>query len=246
MLRKIDIAYLIYFSLSMNICIICFVCTDTLNTQVHESIKKMPYEVVFGQPPRSTIVPDAHLKGKIDKDDLGDADDSSNDTFSQTKGSPTKVKNRRGNPQKKELCEGKHIGDYKQGDEYVKSKYWCKLSQQEINKESLIKVNEKKCIIVDKKCEEYQDYSDKDFILEKESEKNQAYSDKNIMSKKNVKKVRPFLMNAMKRSCINLIKKGRMRVVMCTSVILMKRDRIKLVKRSIVNLIQKGRIKVKF
>ena len=43
---------------------------DTLNTQVHETTKHTPYELVFGQPPRSLLVPVATFKGKIDEEEL--------------------------------------------------------------------------------------------------------------------------------------------------------------------------------
>ena len=56
-----------------------------MNTQVPESIKKMPYEVVFGQPPRSTIVPDVHFKGTFDENDLSIDCNSSNDSQSHIK-----------------------------------------------------------------------------------------------------------------------------------------------------------------
>ena len=46
-----------------------FLClVDTLNTQVHESTKHTPYELVFGQPPRSLVIPNNKLAGKIDQD----------------------------------------------------------------------------------------------------------------------------------------------------------------------------------
>ena len=43
---------------------------DTINTQVHSSTKHTPFELVFGQPPRSVVVPDARLKGLINEEDL--------------------------------------------------------------------------------------------------------------------------------------------------------------------------------
>ena len=50
-----------------------FLClVDTLNTQVHESTKHTPYELVFGQPPRSLVIRDNKLAGKIDEEDLGE------------------------------------------------------------------------------------------------------------------------------------------------------------------------------
>ena len=48
------------------------ILADTLNTQVHEATKQMPYELVFGQSPMSMIVPDPSFKGRIDKKDLQD------------------------------------------------------------------------------------------------------------------------------------------------------------------------------
>ena len=45
---------------------------DTLNTQVHESTKYTPRELVFGQPPRSLVIPDNKLAGKIDEEVLGE------------------------------------------------------------------------------------------------------------------------------------------------------------------------------
>ena len=43
---------------------------DTINAQVHSSTKHTPFELVFGQPPRSVVVPDARLKGLINEEDL--------------------------------------------------------------------------------------------------------------------------------------------------------------------------------
>ena len=43
---------------------------DTLNTQVHEATKHTPYELVFGQPPRSLLVPNVTFKGKINEEEL--------------------------------------------------------------------------------------------------------------------------------------------------------------------------------
>ena len=43
---------------------------DTINAQVHSSTKHTPFELVFGQPPRSVGVPDARLKGLINEEDL--------------------------------------------------------------------------------------------------------------------------------------------------------------------------------
>ena len=41
-----------------------------LNTQVHEATKHIPYKLVFGQPPRFLLVPDATFKGKINEEEL--------------------------------------------------------------------------------------------------------------------------------------------------------------------------------
>ena len=38
--------------------------------QVHEKTKAMPYELVFGQPPRSIIIPEPRLKSTIDEEQL--------------------------------------------------------------------------------------------------------------------------------------------------------------------------------
>ena len=43
---------------------------DTINAQVHSSTKHTPFELMFGQPPRSVVVPDARLKGLINEEDL--------------------------------------------------------------------------------------------------------------------------------------------------------------------------------
>ena len=40
---------------------------DTINTQVHETMKTTPFELVFGQPPRSVIAPDATTCGIVDE-----------------------------------------------------------------------------------------------------------------------------------------------------------------------------------
>ena len=36
-----------------------------MNTQTHEATKHTPYELVFGQPPRSILVPDAGFRGQL-------------------------------------------------------------------------------------------------------------------------------------------------------------------------------------
>ena len=43
---------------------------DTINAQVHRPTKHTPFELVFGQPPRSVVVPDARLKELINEEDL--------------------------------------------------------------------------------------------------------------------------------------------------------------------------------
>ena len=43
---------------------------DTMNTQVHETTKHTPYELVFEQPPRSVLIPDTTMKGKINEEDF--------------------------------------------------------------------------------------------------------------------------------------------------------------------------------
>ena len=49
---------------------VSFVNTDTINTQVHEATKHTPYELVFGQPPRSLVVPDVGFHGQLDEEVL--------------------------------------------------------------------------------------------------------------------------------------------------------------------------------
>eukprot|EP00731_Ephydatia_muelleri_P010267 Em0005g853a len=44
----------------------------TVSSQVHESTKHTPYELVFGQPPRSVVLPDVSFRGKIDEEDYKD------------------------------------------------------------------------------------------------------------------------------------------------------------------------------
>ena len=48
----------------------CFDLADTLNTQVHEATKNTPYELVFGQPPRSLLVPDVTFRGQLSEEVL--------------------------------------------------------------------------------------------------------------------------------------------------------------------------------
>ena len=45
-----------------------FFYLDTLYTQVHEATKHTPYELVFGQPPRSLLVPNVTFKGNINEE----------------------------------------------------------------------------------------------------------------------------------------------------------------------------------
>ena len=47
-----------------------FLFLDTLNTQVHEVTKHTPYELAFGQPPRSLVILDPSFRGKLDEEDL--------------------------------------------------------------------------------------------------------------------------------------------------------------------------------
>ena len=46
---------------------IVLIYSDTINSQVHETMKTTPYELVFGQPPRSVIAPDSTVGGIIDE-----------------------------------------------------------------------------------------------------------------------------------------------------------------------------------
>ena len=70
-------------------CLILFVCVNIMllihalyrrtftffrHHQVHETTKAMPYELVFGQPPRSIIIPGPRLKGTIDEEQLDEKD----------------------------------------------------------------------------------------------------------------------------------------------------------------------------
>ena len=49
---------------------------DTINTQVHETMKTTPYELVFGQPPRTVIAPDTTVGGIVDEVTLQHEDSS--------------------------------------------------------------------------------------------------------------------------------------------------------------------------
>ncbi|KAL5500593.1 hypothetical protein EMCRGX_G012182 [Ephydatia muelleri] len=49
---------------------VLFSGSDAINAQVHSSTKFTPIEFVFGQPPRSIVIPDIENRGKIDEDDL--------------------------------------------------------------------------------------------------------------------------------------------------------------------------------
>ena len=41
--------------------IVDFYFIDMVNSQVHESTKHTPHELVFGQPPRSVVLPDVAI-----------------------------------------------------------------------------------------------------------------------------------------------------------------------------------------
>lgn len=58
------------------------ISSDTINTQVHETMKTTPYELVFGQPPRSVIVPDSTVGGIMDETAIQLDDGYSDDTHS--------------------------------------------------------------------------------------------------------------------------------------------------------------------
>lgn len=45
-----------------------------MNTQVHETIKQMAYELVLDQPPRSIIIPEPQFKGTINEQQLDEKD----------------------------------------------------------------------------------------------------------------------------------------------------------------------------
>ena len=47
---------------------------DTMNTQKNETTKAMPYELVFGQSPRSILIPEPWLKGTINEEQLDEKD----------------------------------------------------------------------------------------------------------------------------------------------------------------------------
>ena len=47
-----------------------FISADTMNTQVHDTTKQTPYELVFGQPPRAIFVLDVNFRGQLDEDVL--------------------------------------------------------------------------------------------------------------------------------------------------------------------------------
>ena len=53
---------------------VCIVIIMIIHIQsmlkVHSSTKHTPFELVFGQPPRSVLVPDARLKERINEEDL--------------------------------------------------------------------------------------------------------------------------------------------------------------------------------
>ena len=57
----------VYVPINVFLCLVV-----TLNTQVHESTNHTPDELVFCQPPRSLVIPDNKLAGKIDEEDLGE------------------------------------------------------------------------------------------------------------------------------------------------------------------------------
>ena len=61
--KHVDALYSVYKSYNYDY-------VDTSNSQVHSSTKHTPFELVFGQPPRSVMVPDARIKGLINEEDL--------------------------------------------------------------------------------------------------------------------------------------------------------------------------------
>ena len=71
----------------------CFL--DTFNTQVHEAKKHTPYELVFGQPLRSLLVPDTTFKRKINEEDLACNDSISGERDNDSKsGVPQRIPQR--------------------------------------------------------------------------------------------------------------------------------------------------------
>ena len=55
---------------ALNVMMYLFISADTMNTQVHDTTKQTPYELVFGQPPRAIFVPDVNFRGQLDEDVL--------------------------------------------------------------------------------------------------------------------------------------------------------------------------------
>ena len=45
-----------------------------MNTQVHDTTKQTPYELVFGQPPSAIFVLDVNFRGQLDEDVLKPCD----------------------------------------------------------------------------------------------------------------------------------------------------------------------------
>ena len=45
-----------------------------MNTQVHDTTKQTPYELVCGQPPRAIFFPDVNFRGQLDEDVLKPCD----------------------------------------------------------------------------------------------------------------------------------------------------------------------------
>ena len=46
---------------------VCFIFPYAMNTQVHDTTKQTPYELVFGQPPRAIAVPYVNFRDSLMK-----------------------------------------------------------------------------------------------------------------------------------------------------------------------------------
>ena len=93
---------------------------DTMNTQVHDTTKQTPYELVFGQPPRAIVVPDVNFQGQLDEDVLKPCDKEISEEVTKDKEKDDKGKEEEGEEKQEQDDETEKDDEEKGEDEEEK------------------------------------------------------------------------------------------------------------------------------
>eukprot|EP00731_Ephydatia_muelleri_P029863 Em0021g386a len=92
----------------------------TMNTQVHDTTKQTPYELVFGQPPRAIVVPDVNFQGQLDEDVLKPCDKEISEEVTKDKEKDDKGKEEEGEEKQEQDDETEKDDEEKGEDEEEK------------------------------------------------------------------------------------------------------------------------------